>query len=120
MRTVDLGDVAEQGVSHDPTVAKRVLVAAGQVPGLTNLSQARMRPGQQVGCHRHLDMWEVFLVEAGRGTIMVDGVNVDLVPGSCVVVEPGEGHTLANTGEDDLAVTYFGVAPRPGQDRAVP
>jgi len=46
---------------------------------------------------------------------MVDGVNVDLVPGSCVVVETGEGHELANTGEDDLVVTYFGVAPDRGR-----
>jgi quercetin dioxygenase-like cupin family protein len=113
MRTVLLAEIGDEGVSHDPAIRKRVMIRSGVVPHLTNFSQARFAAGQQVAPHSHADMFEIFFVEEGRGTIVVDGETTRLEPGRCVVVEPGEVHALGNDGPGDLVLTYFGIAAGP-------
>jgi quercetin dioxygenase-like cupin family protein len=110
MHVADLAALPRQGVTHDPHVLKRVLLAAGAVPHLTNLSQAELHPGQVVSRHAHVDMHEVFLVESGAGGMTVDDTEVELRAGVCVVVEPGEAHRIAQRGDDPLVLTYFGIA----------
>ena len=110
MHTADLTTVAPEGVTHDPEVAKRVLVRNGAVPHLTTLSQAELRPGQSVSGHHHVDMHEVFLVAGGTGVMTVDGHEIELRAGVCVVVEPGERHRIAQRGDVPLVLTYFGIA----------
>ena len=67
-------------------ILKRVLLRNGEVPNVTQFAQARFAPGQVAGAHAHADMAEVFLVEAGSGTIVVDDVAHPLRPGTCVAV----------------------------------
>lgn len=81
----------------------------GDLPSLTNFSQARFTPGQVASAHAHLDMAEVFFVESGEGAIAINGVSYGLTPGVCVVAEPGEIHEVTNTGSVDLVLTYFGI-----------
>jgi len=99
----------DQPVSHNPAIRKRVLLRTGEVPPLTNAAQAYFAPGQVAGAHAHADMAEVFWVATGSGTIWVDGVAYALEPGTCVAVEPGEQHEIANTGTAELVLFYFGV-----------
>jgi mannose-6-phosphate isomerase-like protein (cupin superfamily) len=105
-----LSEIEGEGVSHDPEIVKRVMLRNGDVPHLTNFSQARFGPGQRVTAHSHADMYEVFFVEAGRGQIIVDGAEYPLEPGRCTLVEPGEVHELLNEGPGELVLTYFGIA----------
>jgi mannose-6-phosphate isomerase-like protein (cupin superfamily) len=109
VRSLDRAPVGR--VSHGPDIPKRVLLGAGDVPTVTTFARAELGPGHVARGHVHDDMWEVFLVGSGSGTMVVDGVAVALGPGTCVVVEPGEHHELRNEGESTLVVTYFGVAP---------
>lgn len=109
MKRVRLGEVSEEGVSHDPELRKRVLLRRGEVPHLTAFSRATLRPGQAATPHAHADMHEVFWVESGRGEARVAGETLALEPGACLVVEPGEEHTLACTGAEDLVLLYFGI-----------
>ncbi len=109
MKIVQLDGLAQEEVSHNPAIKKRVMLGPGDVPGVTNFSQARFEPGHVAPAHEHADMHEVFLIEAGRGVIRVDAQEHSLEPGVCVAVKPGERHELANTGQEDLVVTYFGV-----------
>src|SRR5919204_1251475 len=109
MKTRSLGAIPVEGVSHNPGIAKRVLLRKGELPHLTQFAQARFAPGQVAFAHAHADMYEVFFVESGVGRITVDGCAHHLEAGSCVVVEPGETHELANIGAMELVVTYFGL-----------
>ena len=103
-------DIPEEGVSHNPEIRKRVMVRKGVVPGLTNFSQSVFTPGQVCDAHAHPDMYEVYLVESGRGLIVIDGQQVPVRAGDCVVVEPGELHSMGNPDEtDELRLTYFGI-----------
>ena len=55
-------------------------------------------------------MYEVFFVSAGTGTMTVNGIDQMLLPGVCMLVEPGDVHEVTNTGEESLVLTYFGIA----------
>ena len=114
MKITSLDGVPEQAVSHNPAIKKRVMLQKGDMPHLTNFSQARFAPGQVANGHSHQDMAEVFFVESGRGTISINGQPQPLTPGVCVLVEPGEYHEVINTGEGELVLTYFGVRVEPG------
>lgn len=109
MKIVLLADAPEEGVSHNPEIRKRVLLRRGDLPHLTNFTRARLTPGQVARAHTHADMHEVFFVESGDGVIKVSGREHPLAAGTCVAVEPGETHEIANTGSADLVLNYFGV-----------
>ncbi|MBD1918669.1 MULTISPECIES: cupin domain-containing protein [Cyanophyceae] len=109
MKITGLDQVQEESVSHNPAIKKRVLLRSHDLPHLTNFAQARFAPGQVAQGHSHADMAEVFFVEAGDGTITVDGQAYPLTPGTCIAIEPGEYHEVANTGAQELILTYFGI-----------
>lgn len=110
MRLIHRDEIPETGVSHDPAIRKRLYVPNGVVPKLTNFSQSVLRPGQLSPSHAHPDMHEIFLVESGLGVAVVDGEELRLKAGDCLVVEPGEAHSLQNASPDeDLHLTYFGI-----------
>lgn len=109
MKIVSIADLSEGQVSHNPEIRKKVLLGRGDLPHVTNFSQATFGPGQVASAHAHGDMYEVFFVEAGEGVIRVDGEPYRLEPGTCVAVAPGEEHEVACSGSGDLVLTYFGV-----------
>ena len=110
MKLVRLDALPVEGVSHNSRITKRVMLRRGELPHLTQFAQSRLRPGEIASAHAHADMVEVFLVEAGEGTIIVDGVPHALSPGSCIAIEPGESHEITCMGNAELVLTYFGIA----------
>jgi quercetin dioxygenase-like cupin family protein len=109
MKLTSLNDIPQEAVSHNPEIKKKVMLRLGDLPHLTNFSQARFAPGQTASAHAHEDMCEVFFVESGMGEIRIDGTTYPLHPGSCVAVEPGEVHEVVNNGATELVLTYFGL-----------
>lgn len=109
MKITNLDALPAESVSHNPEIKKRVMLHQGDMPPLTNFAQARFAPGQKATSHAHADMAEVFFVESGQGTITVNDRPHPLKAGVCVLVEPGEHHEVANTGSEDLVLTYLGV-----------
>jgi quercetin dioxygenase-like cupin family protein len=109
MKITALDQLPDAAVSHNPAIKKRVMLGRDDLPHLTNFSQACFAPGQVAPGHSHADMAEVFFVESGQGTITVDGQPYPLSPGTCIAIEPHEHHEVANTGSEDLLLTYFGL-----------
>ncbi|MBR8828970.1 MAG: cupin domain-containing protein [Gomphosphaeria aponina SAG 52.96 = DSM 107014] len=109
MKQTSLAEIPEQPVTHNPEIKKKVMLSPGELPHLTNFSQARFSPGQVAPGHFHDNMYEVFFVEAGEGIIRVDGQDYPVKKGSCIAVEPGEFHEVINSGDTDLILTYFGL-----------
>ncbi len=72
MITTSLKDLPEESVSHNPEIKKKVMLRFGDLPHLTNFSQARFAPGQSAPKHAHQDMCEVFFVESGSGVIYIN------------------------------------------------
>ncbi|MEA5597468.1 cupin domain-containing protein [Rivularia sp. UHCC 0363] len=109
MKRSALDSLPEESVSHNPAIKKKVMLRLGDLPHLTNFSQARFAPGQSAAAHAHRDMCEVFFVESGQGRILINGQDYPLLPGCCVAVEAQEVHEVQNTGSDELVLTYFGL-----------
>lgn len=109
MKLTNLSNLAEEPVSHNRSIAKKVMLRRGDLPHLTYFSQARFPPGEGAGAHAHSDLCEVFFVEAGEGTIYINGQAHPLYPGTCVAVEPTEVHQIVNRGSVELVVTYLGL-----------
>lgn len=110
MKFTSLNQLPEEQVSHNPAIKKKVMLRLHDLPHLINFAQAYFAPGQVAAAHAHLDMCEVFFVEAGSGVIRIDGQDHPLQPGTCIAVEPGEVHEIINRGSTDLVLTYFGLA----------
>ncbi|MGL5082985.1 MAG: cupin domain-containing protein [Microcoleaceae cyanobacterium] len=113
MKITNLNNLPEQAVSHNPEIKKKVMLCLGDLPHLTNFSQARFAPGQTASAHAHLDMCEVFFVEAGSGVMRISGTEYRLAPGVCIAVEPGEVHEVINHHSGELVLTYFGLRVEP-------
>ncbi len=96
-------------VSHNDNIQKRVLLAYGECANITQLARSIFPPGEMVESHCHPDMLEVFMVRSGRGSITVNGQQMELDRDTCIVIEAGEKHELANTGSDNLVIDYFGL-----------
>ncbi|OGE18718.1 cupin [Candidatus Daviesbacteria bacterium RIFCSPLOWO2_02_FULL_41_8] len=109
MKYSSLKDIVETGVSHNPEIKKKVLIANGQVPHLTQLAKTILAAGQVAGSHIHQDMYEIFLAENGTGEIIVNDNKYSLIPGACVTIDPGEKHEITNTGKNDLVLTIIGM-----------
>ncbi|RIL06954.1 MAG: cupin domain-containing protein [Proteobacteria bacterium] len=109
MKRVALAELALERVVHNPEIAKRVLLRAGDVPHLVQLAQARLAPGQIAPGHAHADMWEIFFAQEGEGALAVDGAVHALPAGACIAVAPGEVHELRNPGARELVVLYLGI-----------
>ena len=110
MKIVSLNQLPEEAVSHNPLIRKKVFLRQGEVPHLTGFSRAVFPPGTEACSHRHPDVYETFLVQSGRGVYRGEGGEVSLAPGDCLTVMPGEAHELANDGDEDLVLVYFGIA----------
>lgn len=109
MKKVSLASLVGEPVSHDKSITKHVFLRKGDVPHLTNFSRAVLRPGQAVSEHAHDGMVEIFFVVSGSGMLRVDGATLSLAAGDCVVVEPGERHSLACGETGELQLLYLGV-----------
>ena len=109
MKLTNLSQLPSQQVSHNPEIKKKVMLAFGDLPYLTNFSQAVFAPQQIASKHCHQDMNEVFFVQSGSGIIRVDDRSFTLSPGTCIAVEAGEYHEIVNTGQSELVLTYFGI-----------
>lgn len=110
MRHINCDSIPWTGVSHDPAIRKRLLVPNGVVPKLTNFSQSVLAPGQLCPAHTHPDMYEIYLVESGEGVLVLNGDDRPLRAGDCLVVAPGEQHSMQNRSADTpLHLTYFGI-----------
>ena len=108
-----LKNIPTEGVSHDPQILKQVMLKSGEVPCLTNFSQAYLAPGQKTVCHSHRDMWEVYLVEDGGGALILNGTMSEISRGSCFAIAPGEEHEVRSSEVQGLRLTYFGIVPSP-------
>jgi len=107
MKILNLNEVIQESVSHNTEIKKRVLIKNGEVPNLTNFSQAYFKQGQISNAHAHKDMYEVFFVEQGSGVIKINRIVHYIKPGTCLVVGLNEVHEII--AEEDLVLTYFGI-----------
>jgi mannose-6-phosphate isomerase-like protein (cupin superfamily) len=70
------------------------------------------RPGQEHALHAHAGMDKLYLVLEGDGTLLLEGRELPMRAGECVVAPLGVPHGIRNTGPGDLVVLAV-LAPGP-------
>ncbi len=106
MKRYSLETTPEAQVRHNPELKKRVLFHKGVVPGLMHLSHLVLPKGSDAFEHVHDNFSEVFYCIRGRIIFIVNGKEEPLGPGECMVVEPGEPHSIKDVPEE-AEMVYF-------------
>lgn len=87
-RVSQISDVLAEGFSHNPEIAKQVLLRAGIINHLQQLAVATLKPDQRTTMHFHEDLDEVFVVLSRSGVAEIDGDECTLAIGNCVHITP--------------------------------
>lgn len=69
-----------------------------------------LKPGEEIGSETHATHDQFFRIEAGTGTVKIDGASHGVKDGDCVIVPAGAVHNLINTGDAPLRL-YTLYAP---------
>lgn len=73
----------------------------------------RLPPGTSIGEHQHAQGYELYYITAGRGTMTTNGVPDAVAAGDLILNEPGDRHTLENTGDVELVCLVTAVIDPP-------
>ncbi|MDQ6998973.1 MAG: cupin domain-containing protein [Mariprofundus sp.] len=114
MKITHLDHCAEQGLSHDAEIVKKILFHENELPASVRLSHAVFKPGQKASAHSHDDLYEIFYVISGSGLFRINGDEYQVTTGSCMRIDPGELHEVINDSHDDMIMIYFGLAQSEG------
>ena len=89
-----------------------LLLAPGQ-PGSRSLAITWVEgaPGSRQDVHAHPDSEQVYVIVRGRGVMTVGGEEREVAAGALVLVPPGAGHAILNTGEERLVFVSATVPP---------
>ncbi|MFN3273231.1 MAG: cupin domain-containing protein [Paracoccus sp. (in: a-proteobacteria)] len=74
-----------------------------------------LSPGQDIGTETNPDHDKFFRIEAGSGTIVIDGVRSKAGAGHCIIVPAGAALDVINDGAEPLRMsTIYGPAQHVG------
>ncbi len=84
-----------------------------KVPNLKLIFRKRaLHPGSGIGLHTQTED-EIYYVLSGRGTMTLDGAQVDITPGTAVLTRTGSSHSLKQVGGEDLVILInYEVEPK--------
>ena len=81
------------------------LAGADEMYGKSRLyARATLKPGCSIGFHVHENETELYHVVSGSALYDDNGVEVVLSAGDTTVTPSGQGHSIANNGDDDLEI----------------
>jgi mannose-6-phosphate isomerase-like protein (cupin superfamily) len=69
-----------------------------------SLAEAQIPVGGATTEHFHRRSEELYLVTAGRGRLVIDGEERELVRGDCALIPPGARHKVFNIGSEPLCI----------------
>ena len=76
-----------------------------------SLAEATVPPGGATTAHFHRTSEELYLFTAGHGRMELAGEEVEVRPGDCVTIPPGEEHKLRNLSDSHPLVLLCCCAP---------
>jgi len=106
---VDINATEGGVVSHNPDIAKKIILKNGDIPHITQYAHTVLPAGKTFSKHAHKDMSEVFTFVSGEGEMEIDGNVFAVKTGTTACVRPNEYHEIRNTSGGDLSVLYFGI-----------
>lgn len=120
MKVIRGSDLEFTPASHedpnDPGCLKRVLATkADLLDGRVQMvNWSKLPAGKSFQRHYHEDMQEVFVLIDGEVTMQVQGQQVRLAGGDCIVIQPREAHEMTNICGHDVSYLVFGISTEQG------
>lgn len=107
MRHLRLGDLPEIPVSHAPGIKKHVF--ATDISCIRKISHAVFHPGDTARPHTHEDGWEIYYCAAGAAVFGINGRDIELRDGDCLIVEPDDLHEIKEVRTRTELFYFFAV-----------
>ena len=86
-----------------------VVAGTDRSQAATMILHARASTGGSDNRHAGSDQW--LFVVSGQGTAVIEGREVEIRPGSLLLIEAGERHEIENTGDEDLRTVNVYAPP---------
>ena len=67
-----------------------------------SLAEARLAPGAATTPHHHAVTEEIYYILVGEAEMTLGEDTRSVVPGDAIAIQPGQRHTIRNTGGDEL------------------
>lgn len=94
---------AENGIGK--TVLYDLLEGKEKPHNIKLYSKVVLEPGAMVGFHIHEGESETYHILSGSGVYSDNGKEIEFSEGDITFTPSGEGHSIKNTGKDDLVFT---------------
>ena len=78
-----------------------------------------LKPMEDIGMEVHEDTDQFFRIDAGKGKVVIDGLETDIEDGFAVVVPSGSQHNIINTSETEDLKLYTIYSPAHHRDGVV-
>ena len=105
MKQVDITDegwISASGYKKNVLLTEMDLQSKG-----ARVQVVHIAAGETVADHFHESSFEVYYVLEGQCTLFANGERVLLQPGSLLLMEPGDVHSLHNHGSEPFLVLVF-------------
>ena len=84
-------------ISVEELASKDELYNKGRLFAVTTV-----KPGDSIGFHKHEGEMEAYYILQGKGLYSDNGVETEVNAGDVTYTPDGEGHSMANIGDEDL------------------
>lgn len=65
-------------------------------------SEFKLKPGESIGSHAHLNETEIYYVISGEGSVLDGGEFKKLYPGDTAITDGENPHSIVNDGNEEL------------------
>ena len=96
--------VDESNLKNGRGLVKREFIVEGE--NLRNkaklFSKITIPKGNSIGMHDHVDDFEIYYILSGKGKVLDNGQEVEVIEGDAIYTADGNKHCIENIGEEDL------------------
>ena len=105
-----VGNIEEKAINNDYF---REIVYTGKYCQLVVMS---LKPGEEIGSEVHKDVDQFFRIEKGRGKVIIDGTENQIIEGVGIVVPAGSEHNVINAAPNSDLKLYTIYSPPQHKD----
>ena len=105
-----VGNIEEKAINNDYF---REVVYTGKYCQLVVMC---LKPGEEIGSEVHKNVDQFFRIEKGRGKVIIDGTENQIIEGVAIVVPAGSEHNVINASSNSDLKLYTIYSPPQHKD----